>query len=215
MNITNELVTEYINGFYRPMTSELGELRDEAEAAKVPIILRETESFLNFITATVRPRKILEIGTAVGYSAQVFAMCGAEVVTIEKDEKMAQTAAHNIEKSPFAEKIKILVGDGEDIIRENFKIGLDCFDLVFIDAAKSHYKRFLDAALPLCKSGSLIISDNVLLKAATASDSYDPSGRFKTNIKNMRRYIEYIYSHPQLQTTVIACGDGLALNRCI
>ena len=74
MNITNELVTEYINGFYRPMTSELGELRDEAEAAKVPIILRETESFLNFITATVRPRKILEIGTAVGYSAQVFAM---------------------------------------------------------------------------------------------------------------------------------------------
>ena len=101
MNITNELVTEYINGFYRPMTSELGELRDEAEAAKVPIILRETESFLNFITATVRPRKILEIGTAVGYSAQVFAMCGAEVVTIEKDEKMAQTAAHNIEKSPF------------------------------------------------------------------------------------------------------------------
>ncbi len=204
MNITNELVTEYINGFYRPMTSELGELRDEAEAAKVPIILRETESFLNFITATVRPRKILEIGTAVGYSAQVFAMCGAEVVTIEKDEKMAQTAAHNIEKSPFAEKIKILVGDGEDIIRENFKIGLDCFDLVF-----------LDAALPLCKSGSLIISDNVLLKAATASDSYDPSGRFKTNIKNMRRYIEYIYSHPQLQTTVIACGDGLALSRCI
>ena len=86
---------------------------------------------------------------------------------------------------------------------------------VFIDAAKSHYKRFLDASLPFCHENTLIVSDNVLLKGATASDSLDIKGRFKTNIKRMRQYLDYIESHPRLDTVIISCGDGLALSRCI
>ena len=103
---------------------------------------------------------------------------------------------------------------GEEVLKslKEKENGLS-FDMVFIDAAKSHYKRFMDAALPLCRSGAVIISDNVLLKGTTASDSLDPNRRFKTNIKRMREYLMYISDHPRLDTAIIACGDGLALSR--
>jgi len=212
MNITNDDVTKYINGFYKPQSDELCGLRKEAEKQRVPIILKETESFLKFVIKAMRPERILEIGTAVGYSAAVFAMLGAEVITIEKSPEMAQTAVNNIRSLGLEKKITVLTGDGEEAIRENLKEEL-MFDMVFIDAAKSHYKRFLDAALPLCRENALIISDNVLLKGATASDAFDPNGRFKTNIKKMRQYLDYITAHPMLDTVILSCGDGLALSR--
>lgn len=211
MNITNDAVTGYINGFYKPLTDDLRTLREKSEEEKVPIILKETESFLGFIIGMVKPKRILEIGAAVGYSSSFFAELGSRVVTVEKNPETAERAEKNIEALGYKDKITVLVGDGEEIIssldRDNK------FDMVFIDAAKSHYKRFLDAALPLCKEGTIIISDNVLLKAATASDEFDPKGRFKTNIKNMRNYLSYISEHPDLDTVILSCGDGLALSR--
>ena len=211
MNITNDLVTEYLQSFYRPLNEELARLRLEAEEQRIPIILRETENFLRFFLELTKPVRILEIGTAVGYSAIVFASCGAEVITVEKDSFMAEVAEANIKRLGFDSKITLLRGDGEEVIKDNIR---GVFDLIFIDAAKSHYKRFLEAALPHCNEGTVIISDNVLLKGATASDEFDPKGRFKTNIKNMRQYMQYISSSPRLETCVIACGDGLALSRC-
>lgn len=213
MNITNDLVTEYINGFYLPLDEELSELRKSAEERKVPVILRETESLLGFIFRFLKPERVLEIGTAVGYSAAFFIRSGAQkVVTIEKDIETAKEAERNISAMGLDHKISVMTGDGETVLREKLQ-GEDPFDLIFIDAAKSHYKRFLDASLPLCKKGALIISDNVLLKAATASDDFDPAGRFKPNIKNMRRYINYISQHPDLDTVILTCGDGIALSR--
>lgn len=212
MNITNDKVTEYIQGFYKPLNNNFETLRRSAEKDRVPIILKETESFLQFFMRLERPKSVLEIGTAVGYSALMFASMGADVVTVEKDESVAEVAAKNIAEMDYADKIKVLTGDGEEAIRQNIETGRT-FDLVFIDAAKSHYRRFLEAAMPHCHEGTVIISDNVLLKAATASDDFDPNGRFKTNIKNMRLYLEYISEHPKLDTVVLSCGDGLALSR--
>lgn len=213
MNITNDIVTEYVNGFYRPLDPELWALREKAEEQRIPIILRETESFMVFLLGMIKPKSVLEIGTAVGYSAMVFARCGAEVVTVEKDVNMAERARSNIEKAGLKSRIEVLTGDGEEAIASNLEGTDKKFDLVFIDASKSHYKRFLDAALPFCHEDSLIICDNVLLKGATASDIYDPKGRFKTNIKNMRTFLRYITEHPNLETVLIPCGDGLALSR--
>lgn len=215
MNITNDVVTGYINSFYKPINENMGKLREEAESRKVPIILKETESFLNFFLGVTNPQWVLEIGTAVGYSAIIFANSGAEVISIEKNEEMAKIAKENICKLGFSEKIQVLEGDGEEVINSNFSGTDKTFDLVFIDAAKSHYKRFLEAVLPFCKEGTVIISDNVLLKAATASDEYDKEGKFKTNIRKMRLYLDYITNNPDLETTIIACGDGLALSRCV
>ena len=213
-NITNDIVTEYINSFYEPVSDELGRLRLESEAEKVPIILRETESFLRTFLSIMHPERILEIGCAVGYSAMFFsAVSGAEVVTIEKDPEMAAKASANIKRLCFEDKIRIIEGDGEEGIDDLFEQGEAPFDIVFIDAAKSHYKRFLEASWKLCRPGTIVISDNVLFKARIASDIYDPTGKHKTNIKKMREYVEFITSDPRLETTIIACGDGISVSK--
>ena len=196
------------------MSDELGRLRLESEAEKVPIILRETESFLRTFLSIMHPERILEIGCAVGYSAMFFsAVSGAEVVTIEKDPEMAAKASANIKRLCFEDKIRIIEGDGEEGIDGLFEQGEAPFDIVFIDAAKSHYKRFLEASWKLCRPGTIVISDNVLFKARIASDIYDPTGKHKTNIKKMREYVEFITSDPRLETTIIACGDGISVSK--
>ena len=213
-NITNDIVTEYINGFYQPASPELGTLRLEAEAEKVPIILKETESFLRVMLSIASPKRILEIGCAVGYSAMFFnAVTGAQGVTIEKDHEMAAKASANIKRLGYEEKIRIVEGDGEEGVNALFEQGEEPFDMVFIDAAKSHYKRFLEASWKLCRQGTVVISDNVLFKARIASDIYDPTGKHKTNIKKMREYVDFITSDPRMETSIIACGDGVSVSK--
>ena len=213
-NITNDIVTEYINRFYEPVSDELGMLRLESEAEKVPIILKETESFLRTFLSITKPKRILEIGCAVGYSAMFFAaVTGAEVVTVEKDHEMAEKAVENIKRLGYEESIRIIEADGEEGVNLLYEQGEAPFDVVFIDAAKSHYKRFLEASRKLCREGTVVISDNVLFKGRIASDIYDPTGKHKTNIKKMREYVDFITSDPRLETTIIACGDGISLSK--
>lgn len=214
MNITNDLVTEYINHRYRPLSSRLGQLRQIGEQDNVPIILKETESFLNMVLALKRPKKILEIGTAIGYSALYFAeSCeDAEIYTIEKNEYAARSARHNIAAAGLENRIHSLFGDGQEQIEKLRDQGIDGFDFVFIDAAKSHYKRFFDAAIALCEENALIISDNILQRAMTVSDQFDINGKHKTNIKKMREYVDYICSDRTLDTTLMSIGDGIAVS---
>lgn len=214
MNITNDSVTSYINGFYKPLDGFLDKLRKQAENDSVPIILKETESFLGFLIRYSKPARILEIGTAVGYSAIFFARLGADVATVEIDEKMADAARSNISDAGLEDKITVFNGDGETVIKDKLS-SAEPFDMIFIDAAKSHYERFLDAALTVCASGSLIISDNVLLKGTTASDEFCKSRRFRTNIKRMRGYLDHLSERDDLDTVILSCGDGLALSRYI
>ena len=214
MNITNDLVTEYINGFYEAESEDLAKLRTDSEEKRVPIILKETESFLKTLLLMKKPLRILEIGAAVRYSSSFFAqVCPeAKIVTIEKDENIYNTAKENISRLGFDSQIRVCQGDGEEVINQLIEEGAEPFDLVFIDAAKSHYKRFLNAALKICRKDALIISDNILMKGQTVSDKYDPYGRHKTNIRNMKEYLEYVTSSQYLDTSLLACGDGLALS---
>ncbi len=213
MNITNDIVTEYLTGFYRPVNEDLSALRQMGEKDRVPIILRETEMYLNTLLPLVKPKKILEIGTAIGYSALYYAaMCpAAEIYTIEKDETALYAAKHNISLAGKEGQIHTLFGDGQEQIDKLRDQGISGFDFVFIDAAKSHYKRFLDAALSVCREGAVIVSDNILQKAMTASDVYDPQNKHKTNIRKMREYLNYITSDNTLQTSLLSVGDGLAV----
>ena len=212
-HITNPQVTDYMNGFYKAASPELDALRRQAETDDVPIILKETEDYLNTLLAMVKPKRILEIGTAVGYSAAYFAMkSGADVVTIEKGEDVHLTAKSNIEALGLTGQVRLYCGDGEEETMKLLEAGEESFDLVFIDAAKSHYKRFLDAALKLSHPGTVIVADNVLFQAKTVSDEYDPSGKHKTNIRRLREFIEYVYDHPALETSLTSCGDGLTIS---
>lgn len=213
-NITNDIVTDYINRFYEPLTDDLGNLRKEAEEANVPIILKETESFLKTFLGILSPARILEVGCAVGYSAIFFAECtGAKVYTIEKNPEVFEIAVGNIEKLGYGKQINVFEGDGEEVINALKEDGEAAFDLIFIDAAKSHYKRFFDACLPLCGPDTVIVCDNVLFKARVADDIYDPTGKYKTNIKKMREFIDYIMKDSKMDSTIMAVGDGLSITR--
>lgn len=218
-DITNNIVTEYINSFYKPLTAELGDMRQKAEESGVPIILRETEIFLSMFIDIVRPERVLEIGTAIGYSSMFFAqkmlaqsVSAPEVFTIEKDEKMFDSAAKNMSDSGYDNIIRLIQGDGEEglasiKVDDSFKP----FDMLFIDAAKSHYIRFLNAALPLMKSGASIIADNTLFQAKVASDEYDKSGRHRTNIRKLREFNAYCMNEKSFSTSIAAIGDGLTI----
>ncbi len=183
------------------------------EKDRVPIILKETETCLNLLLTLYRPSKILEIGTAIGYSALYYAeRCPeAEIFTIEKDETAFSAAKNNIEAAGKTSQIHCLLGDGQEQIEKLKDQGTVGFDFVFIDAAKSHYRRFLDATLTVCREGTLIVSDNILQKAMTCSDEYDTQKKHKTNIRKMREYVDYISRDPSLETSLLAVGDGLAV----
>ena len=140
-------------------------------------------------------------------------LTGAEVYTIEKNPEMVETAVKNIESLGYAERINVFEGDGEEIAELLKKEGTKPFDVVFIDAAKSHYRRFFDACLPLCGPDTVIIADNVLFKGRIADDKYDPDGKYKTNIRRMREFIAYIMNKPSLDSSILAVGDGLSITR--
>ena len=109
----------------------------------------------------------------------------------------------------------VLCGDAREVLENLFKEVKDendLYDVVFIDAAKSHYKSFWDLALPLCKPDAMIICDNVLMKGMTASDEYDPNRKYKTSIRKMREFIKYITSLEYADTCILPVGDGVSIS---
>ena len=213
-NITNDKVTEYICQYYHPVDEELAHLREIGERDNVPIILKETELILTTLLNLKKPAKILEIGTAIGYSSIYFAtMCPeAEIYTIEKNEQMLQAARHNIKEAGLDNRIHYLYGDGQEQIDKLRDQGICDFDFVFIDAAKSHYRRFFDAALSVSTPDAILVSDNVLQRGMTVADEYDTHGKHKTNSRNMREFVEYICNDPSMHTSLMSIGDGLAIS---
>ena len=207
------MISAFIDELYYNENEQLQELRDFAEDNHVPIILKDTEGLLAAIMKLKKPERVLEIGTAVGYSASFFVdCCGCEVVTIESDEESYDVAINNIEAMGFADKITVLKGDARDVLLEmQAEHGQD-FDMVFIDAAKSHYKEFWDLAYPMCREESLIICDNVLMKGMTASDTFDTKGRYKTSIRRMREFVAYINGLDYADTVVLPVGDGISIS---
>ncbi|MEE0771867.1 MAG: O-methyltransferase [Anaerovoracaceae bacterium] len=215
MNITNNIITAYINNLYCCSNPKLQELRRFAEEKKVPIILKDTEGLLLSLLRIKKPARLLEIGAAVGYSACCFADgCGCSVTTIEADEEAYKTALANVENLGFSDKVTVLGGDARDVLENMASEITDdkLFDVVFIDAAKSHYKTFWDLSLPLCRQDALIICDNVLMKGMTASDEYDPGKKYKTSIRRMREFVKYITELDYADTCILPVGDGISLS---
>ena len=211
MNITNEIISSYIDNLYVNENRRLEELREFAEERHVPIILKDTEKLLKVIMRLKEPARVLEIGTAVGYSSCVFAdCCDCRVLTIESDEENAKAARTNIENRGFKDRVEVLDGDARDILCSMSET--EPFDILFIDAAKSHYREFWDLAMPLMKEESMVICDNVLMRGMTASDEYDERGRHRTSIKKMREFIEYINGLNYAETAVLPVGDGVSIS---
>ena len=214
MVILNEEVTAFINQYYKSPNGQLAEMREFAEKEIVPIILKETEIYLNTLLPMIKPKKILEVGTAIGYSAIYFAiMCpDAEIFTIEKSEEAYNIALKNIEDAGFSDRIHCFLGDGEEQIEKMREEGEENFDLVFLDAAKSHYRRFTDSAIKICKDKAVILSDNIMQHGMTAVEVFLQYRKHRTNIRRMREFVEYISTDSKFRTSVLSIGDGIAVS---
>lgn len=217
MNITNDLVTEYLDSHFKSLDIEMAEFREVNESNGVPLILRETESFLNVLLSIAKPSNILEIGTAYGYSAVFFARTcpNATVTTIDRGQRMIPIAEENFQKYQEGDRINFLQGDARDILDEliikNDNKQIDKFDFVFIDAGKSHYKEFFERAEKLCRPGAIVVCDNILMRGWIVNRSYEGGKRHRTNIKYMKQFIDYINERDDLTVSLLSSGDGLAV----
>ncbi len=217
-NITNEEVTAYVTSFCHPLSAELANLRREADEVAVPIILPETEDFLGTFMDIIKPERILEIGTSIGYSGMFFAekmmSYGAkkpEVYTIEKDEETYRIAERNFSDMGYSKIVHGLLGDGEEVINALLDDGIEKFDMIFIDAAKSHYRRFLEASLRILKDGGVIICDDTLFEGRPALDPEEPPRKHRTNVKALRDFNSFAAEDPRFSTTLTTIGNGLTI----
>lgn len=209
-NIVNEHVEAYIRDLVHEENEYFIELEKYAEEHHVPIIHKEVKNLLAFVVQSTNAKSILEIGTAIGYSASVFAraMNGSGMVTsIERREDYHELAKANVKRLNYETEFDFKLGDAMEVLDE-----IDGqYDIIFVDAAKGHYQVFLDKCLNKLNDGGVIVSDNVLYQGMIASDEY-VIRRKKTIVKRMRNYLEHISNHPELTTTLLPMSDGIALS---
>lgn len=209
-NIVNDLVEDYIRNILKENKSLILEMEEYAKENSVPIIHKEVAELLRFILDIHKPKRILEIGCAIGYSSIFFATVlggDVEIITTERNPVMLEKAYENIEKAGLKDKIKILVGDAAQTLKD-----LDGeFDMIFIDAAKGQYKMFYDMVTPQLRKGGIVISDNILYKGMIASDDFVVR-RKRTIVKRMREYLDCICSLEDVDTSILPVGDGVALS---
>lgn len=208
--INYDYITEYLHQVLPDTKGYLKQMEDFAKANEVPIIHKEMRAFLEVLCKIKKPRKILEIGTAIGYSASCMAFSSGEncsIITIERDSDMTTLAVQNIEKLGLSDRIRVIEGDALEVLScLSFK-----YDMIFIDAAKGYYNEFFDYSINLINDGGIIVSDNVLYKGMTAEDSI-VKRRQKTIVGRMREYLSMLCNHEKLSTSVIPIGDGVAVS---
>ncbi len=191
-------------------TIELEKIKQKALNEHIPIIMDDTLEVIAKILTEKKPKRILEIGAAVGYSAMCFSKYLAEdglIDTIERDEERIEEAKQNFKKVEVENKINLYEGDAVEILPTlNEK-----YDVVFIDAAKGKYPFFLKEALRMLKQDGIIFADNILYKGYVMSDYNKHKQR--TAVRNLREYIKETTENPNLETEILEVGDGLAISK--
>ncbi len=210
------IVTPYVTDYIREKTVHnnalLSELEEYAKEHSVPIAEPETARLMSVLTKLVRPEKILEVGTAIGYSAIIMSeglADGGTITTLEYDPDTVALARQNVAHAGLSDRITVVEADAKDYLSY-----LDCdesFDMIFLDGPKAHYLFMLDDAVRLLKKGGLLVSDNILFKGMTADDGHF-ARRKVTIITRLREYIDALMAHPQLVTSILSQGDGVTLS---
>lgn len=209
--VVNERLVTYINSLETGNTEILDEIEKEALKTNVPIIRKEMQSFLKLMLVMNRPKRILEVGTAVGFSSILMAEynpLNCEIITIENYEKRIPIAKENFKKAGKEKQIQLLTGDAKDIL-PTLK---EPFDFIFMDAAKGQYIHFMPEVLRLLKPGGILISDNVLQDGNIIESRFAVTRRNRTIHKRMREYLYELTHTEELQTAVLPVGDGITVS---
>ena len=209
--ITDERLTTFINSLESRDLPILEEIEQEALDANVPIIRKETQSFLKVLLQIHRPMRILEAGTAVGFSAllmNAYAPEGCHITTIENYEKRIPIARENFRRAGKEEAITLVEGDALEVMK-----GLEGpFDLIFMDAAKGQYIHYMPEAIRLLRKGGLLVSDNVLQDGDILESRFAVERRNRTIHSRMRGYLYELKHDERLLTSIVPLGDGIALS---
>ncbi len=208
--VTDETMNTFLRTIQPMYDGMLGEIQREANAANVPIVPLETARLISVLLTMKRPKHILEIGTAVGFSAGLmsrYLQPGGTVTTIDRFEVMLKDARPNIKRMGLEDTITILEGDAADILPT-----LEGpYDVIFLDAAKGQYSSFLPHCLRLMPVGGILIVDDVLQGGTIAQTRYSVPRRQRTIHKRLRTFLWDITHNEALETSIIPIGDGMAL----
>ena len=201
----------FINSLDTGNTPFLEELEQYALQERVPVIRREMQSFIKMLLALQRPKRILEVGTAIGFSTLLMCEYGpsdVQITTIENYEKRIPLAKENFRKAGQESKITLLEGDATKILA-----GLSgSYDLIFMDAAKGQYIHWLPDVIRLLKKGGVLLSDNVLQDGNLIESHYIVERRDRTIYKRMREYLYQLKHDPLLETSILPLGDGVTVS---
>lgn len=209
--IVDERFSTYVASLEAPEEPLLERIEAEALAARVPIIRKETQSFLKTLLVMHKPRKVLEIGTAVGFSALLMSAYlpeGGHITTIENYEKRIPIARENFRQAGKEREISLIQGDALAVMKEL----TEAYDFIFMDAAKGQYIHYLPEAVRLLAPGGVLVSDNVLQGGDVLESRFAVERRDRTIHSRMREYLYELKHHDQLQTSILPLGDGVALS---
>lgn len=209
--IVEPRMVAFINSLETENNELLEAIEREALASFVPIIRKEMQSFLKVLLAIHKPMGILEVGTAVGFSALLmseYVPKDCKITTIEKYEKRIPIARQNFVRAKKEEQITLLEGDALEVM----KTLTTPYDFIFMDAAKGQYPVYLPEALRLLNEGGVLVSDNVLQEGDIIESQFAVERRNRTIHSRMREYLYELKHHPELVTSILPLGDGVAVS---
>lgn len=209
--VVKEEIVDFMRTRQKQVSGSLKELETFAHAENIPIIPHETVAYFRFLLETLQPQKILEIGTAIGFSALLMAEHAphAQITTIDRNPEMIALAKANFSKFDKRRQITLLEGDAMDIL-PHLK---DCYDFVFMDSAKSKYIVFLPRILELLEVGGVVVLDDIFQGGDVAKDIMEVRRGQRTIYRGLQNLFNATLNHPDLTASLVPLGDGILMIR--
>ena len=208
-NIVKDYIESYLEKTHKENDAFFKELRCYAQEHHIYIVKQDVERFLRTLVSALKPKNILEVGTAIGYSAMFLLEASGEtakITTIERDEIVFLQAKENIRKRGLEKRVRQIFGDASEVLCDLN----DTFDFAFIDAAKGQYRAHFEEALRLAKKGGVIVTDDVLYMGMTASDEL-ATKKHATITRRLREFLDFLCKDERFETVILPIGDGVAV----
>lgn len=199
-----------------PYRRVFAEQEAEAEEDRVPILNRTSVAYLRWLVQERQPQRMLEVGTAIGYSGLhlLHASPTATLITLELDEQRIARAKHYFAEAQVERRVTLIEGDANETLDQlpSAYSATSGFDFVFIDAAKGSYASFMEKAIQMCEPGALIVTDNILFRGLVAEAPEHVHRRHRSMVNKIKQYNTMLMEDPRLSTVIVPIGDGLALS---
>lgn len=208
--VVKEEIVSFMRKELKPFSGKLAEIEEYANERRIPIIPHETAVFLNMIVGQIKPKNILEIGTAIGFSGSLLSQHigkDGHLTTIDRFDIMIERAKVNFEKMGLKDKVTLLEGDAADILPTLS----GPYDLIFMDSAKAKYYEFLPYCMDVLKVGGMLIIDDVFQGGTILDDEKEIPKRVRKIHRRLNKLMETVLNHPALETSLVPLGDGLLL----